>query len=432
MATVVLDHVSKVYGGVAAVDDIRLRADDGELLVLLGPSGSGKTTVLRIIAGLEEPVCGDVWLGGQLATALPPHERNVAMIFQDGALYPHCSVRDNLAFPLRIAGAEKAAVDARVLELARGLGLEGMLERRPGSLSGGERQRVALGRALIRGEPQVLLMDEPLASLDTGLRSELRAEIAALVRSLALTTVYVTHDQAEALSMADRLAVMRDGRLEDVGAPAAVYQSPATAFVAAFLSSPPISLAWADVRVETGERVVVDFGSQQVGLEWTHPRAETLAMYHQDSVIVGIRPEALTLSRPGAAGSVLRGKVSSVEYQGHEWLARIEVGFRPVDLDLVSPPPRRTVPSPIRRPASRRSEAQVPPAGAGPRGEHRSALLSLRLSSSPGWITGQETWVNVDMRRAHFFDSSGRRISETPRRPAGRQLPIALLGDAPG
>ncbi len=233
MTALMLDRVSKIYdGGVLAVEDVSLAAEHGELLVLVGPSGCGKTTVLRMIAGLEEPTRGEVWLGGELATGLPPQERNVAMVFQHGALYPHRSVRGNLAFPLDIAGMEQPAIDARIDEMAHGLGIAATLERWPGRLSGGERQRVAMGRALIRGDPHVLLMDEPLASLDVGLRSGLRAEITALVRSMQLTTVYVTHDQAEALAMADRVAVMRDGAIEDVGPPMRVYQEPATAFTA--------------------------------------------------------------------------------------------------------------------------------------------------------------------------------------------------------
>src|SRR5580700_4250933 len=174
MTAVMLDRVSKAYdGGVLAVEDVSLAAEDGELLVLVGPSGCGKTTILRMIAGLEEPTCGEVWLGGKPVTGVPPQERDVAMVFQHGALYPHYSVRGNLAFPLSIAGLERPAIDARVDEMAHGLGLAATLERSPGRLSGGERQRVAIGRALIRGAPQVLLMDEPLASLDVGLRSGL-------------------------------------------------------------------------------------------------------------------------------------------------------------------------------------------------------------------------------------------------------------------
>jgi len=435
MTALMLDRVSKIYdGGVLAVEDVSLAAEHGELLVLVGPSGCGKTTVLRMIAGLEEPTRGEVWLGGELATGLPPQERNVAMVFQHGALYPHRSVRGNLAFPLDIAGMEQPAIDARIDEMAHGLGIAATLERWPGRLSGGERQRVAMGRALIRGDPHVLLMDEPLASLDVGLRSGLRAEITALVRSMQLTTVYVTHDQGEALAMADRVAVMRDGAIEDVGPPMRVYQEPATAFTAAFLSTPPISLAWATIWLVPGERIVIDFGSQHIDLAWANPRSESLTPYHTDPVLVGIRPEALTPSRAGQEGSQLRGRVSSLDYLGHEWHARLEVGFRPVDVDAVGPRPGRPAPPPRGLAPGRRARvrelirtirngAHAAPADLEHRGEHRSAHLLLRLDSSEDWAVGQEVGVNIDLQRVHFFDCEGSRIGATQRWPVAGDHP---------
>jgi multiple sugar transport system ATP-binding protein len=251
VSAIALDQITKVYeSGVRAVDQVSLEVAEGELLVLLGPSGCGKTTLLRLIAGLEEITSGELTLDGQPATTAEPGDRNVAMVFQHSALYPHLTVRENLAFPLLTAGGEnRQAVDERVSEIAYGMGLDHQLDRRPGTLSGGEKQRVAMGRALILRGPTVLLMDEPLASLDVGTRNGLRAEIRALIRALGLTTVYVTHDQAEALSLADRIAVLRDGAVEDVGSPVRIYEEPATAFVAAFLGSPQINLAWATVAV---------------------------------------------------------------------------------------------------------------------------------------------------------------------------------------
>jgi multiple sugar transport system ATP-binding protein len=423
-AAVMLDRVSKVYGGgILAVDDVSLAAEEGELLVLVGPSGCGKTTILRIIAGLETPTSGEVWLGGEPAADLSPQERNVAMVFQSGALYPHRSVRGNLAFPLTIARMEKPSVEALVNEMAHGLGIAPMLERAPQTLSGGERQRVAMGRALIRGQPDLLLMDEPLASLDTGLRSGLRSEIAGLVRSMNLTTVYVTHDQSEALMLADRMAVMRNGTIEDVGPPARVYAEPATAYTAAFLSSPPISLVWATVWLMNRDRVVIDFGSQHVDLAWAHPQSESLSLYHADPVIVGIRPEALTPSRPGR-GSRLRGRVRSLDYLGCEWLARLEGGFEPVDIDAVSPKPVRMAPSAGRARGSRarlkelirsgRDHSEAATADPGQSGEHRSADLQVRLDSAENWAVGKEAWVDVNMGRVHFFDKEGKRIAPTP------------------
>src|ERR1035438_7556101 len=357
--TVFLDHVTKVYDGdVLAVDDVQLQVAKGEVLVLLGPSGCGKTTILRMIAGLEEVTSGKLWLNGELANDLSTQDRNISMVFQHGALYPHYTVRKNIAFPLEVAGVlAKPSMDARVRELARGLGIEATLDRRPSMLSGGERQRVAIGRALSKSDRAVLLMDEPLASLDASRRHGLREEIGALVRSLDLTTIYVTHDQVEALALADRIAVLRDGALEDIGSPTQVYGNPATAFVASFLGSPPINLLSATVWVEHGQRVVIDFGSQQLQLPWTDPRAEILTQYQGLTVLVGVRPDMLSQARDPAAGSALQGRVHVLEYHGHEWLARLEVGGRLVDID--------TVKARSRRPAPPRPAAAPPGAGRG-------------------------------------------------------------------
>jgi multiple sugar transport system ATP-binding protein len=397
MAAVVLDHVSKVYdGGVLAVDDLSLEIASGELLVLLGPSGCGKTSTLRIVAGLEELTSGDVWLGGELANDVPPHLRGIAMVFQSGALYPHMTVRGNLAFPLQAEGtADKEHIASRVLEVARGLGIEEMLDRRPALLSGGERQRVAMGRALMRGSPQVLLMDEPLASLDAALRAGLRDEIRALVQSLGLTTLYVTHDQVEALTLADRIAVIRGGKLEDIGTPAQIYEDPATAFVAAFLGTPPINLASATIWVDIGDRIVIDFGTQTLSLPWSDPRSDRLTPYHGQTVIAGIRPDVLTPTSSADGPQLLRGRVYSLEFHGHEWLARLEMGLHLVDIGLGSTPEP---------------------------GGHRRANLLVRLGSPRGWAVGREVSVVVDVPRVFFFDMEGKRIDSSPLlRPATAQ-----------
>ncbi|MFC7587074.1 ABC transporter ATP-binding protein [Nonomuraea antimicrobica] len=248
MSSVVLDKVTKVYpGDYLAVDRLSLHADDGEFLVLLGPSGCGKSTLLRMIAGLEEITEGDLWLDGEMANHLPPRDRDVAMVFQNGALYPHRTVRGNIAFPLEIAKSDPALVQERVTELSKALHIDETLDRKPGTLSGGQRQRVAMGRAIVR-QPKLFLMDEPLSNLDAGMRTELRMEISALVRSLGVTTIYVTHDQVEALTLADRIAILNRGVLQDVGTPAQIYNDPATAFVAAFLNSQQLNLLAAGVR----------------------------------------------------------------------------------------------------------------------------------------------------------------------------------------
>src|ERR1700722_17705346 len=323
--TVVLDGVYKVYGqDMLAVDHLSLEVAQGELLVLLGPSGCGKTTILRLIAGLEQITAGSLWLDGSLANHIGARDRNVAMVFQQGALYPKLTVRENLGFPLKVARKpDKQAIASRVLEMARGLGIEETLDRYPRVLSGGERQRVAIGRALIRGEPTVLLMDEPLASLDARLRIGLRGEIESVIRSAHQTTIYVTHDQVEALTMADRIAVMRNGKLQDIGSPAKIYADPATAFVAAFVGSPPINLVSAGIWAEVGERVVIDFGPRSLQLPWSDPRVESLRRFHGQTAIVGIRPDALTPAQKSEGDSLLYGRIHSLEYHGHEWLARL-------------------------------------------------------------------------------------------------------------
>jgi multiple sugar transport system ATP-binding protein len=394
MAAVVLDRVSKVYaGGVLAVDDLRLEVAEGELLVLLGPSGCGKTTILRIIAGLEAMTSGRLWLDGALANDLPTRFRNVAMVFQHGALYSHRTVRQNLAFPLKIARMQdKQAIDARVVEIARGLGIEDLLDRMPRALSGGERQRVAIGRALIRGEPAVLLMDEPLASLDSSLRLGLRAEIESLVRSFHLTTVYVTHDQVEALTLADRIAVIRKGKLEDIGSPAKIYADPGTAFVAAFLGSPPINMVSATIWVEIGDRIVIDLGPQTLYLPWSDPRSDSLTPYHGQPVMVGIRPDALTPVGDAGGDCVIHGRVHSLEYHGHEWLARLEAGLTLVDISTGADAGQN----------HNRS------------GGHRRASLLLRLDAPRDWVVGREVNVAIDVPKIFFFAADGRRIDQSP------------------
>src|SRR5258707_1784916 len=242
MASVTLRRLSKVFdGGIQALHDLDLDVRDGELLVVLGPSGSGKTTVLRCIAGLEEPTSGDVVIGERVVTHDPPAARDVAMVFQTPALYPHLTVRENTAFPLEIRGVSDAQVARRVLEAAARLGLDAALDRVPAQLSEGERQRAALGRAIVRG-PQAFLLDEPLSRLDPKLRIELRGELLALHRALAATMIYVTHDQTEAMTMGQRIAVLHEGRLRQVGTPEDVYQRPADVHVARFIGTPGMNV----------------------------------------------------------------------------------------------------------------------------------------------------------------------------------------------
>src|SRR4249919_3637665 len=239
MATVTYDKASRLYAGatVPAVDDLDLDVQDGEFLVLVGPSGCGKSTSLRMLAGLEDVTSGAIWIGERDVTDLPPKDRDIAMVFQNYALYPHMSVGDNMGFALKIAGVPKDEIVRRVNEAAKLLDLEAYVERKPKALSGGQRQRVAMGRAIVR-EPQVFLMDEPLSNLDAKLRVQTRTQIAALQRRLGTTTVYVTHDQIEAMTMGDRVAVLKAGVLQEIGDPQFLYDNPANTFVATFIGSP--------------------------------------------------------------------------------------------------------------------------------------------------------------------------------------------------
>ncbi|MCG5217416.1 ATP-binding cassette domain-containing protein [Streptosporangium soli] len=430
MSTVVLDDVTKVYpGGHLAVDRLSLRAENGELLVLLGPSGCGKSTLLRMIAGLEDITSGDLWLDGRIANHLAPRDRDVAMVFQNGALYPHRTVRGNIAFPLEIAKADPALVKERVTELSKALHIDETLERRPGTLSGGQRQRVAMGRAIVR-QPSLFLMDEPLSNLDAGMRTELRMEISSLVRALGVTTIYVTHDQVEALTLADRIAIMNRGVLQDVGTPGQIYNDPATAFVAAFLSSQQINLLAPQVRTPQNEYILLDFGPHQITIPWTDPRAYAVSQHTGGHIIVGIRPDALAPVPDTFDGPSFHGRVRTLEYHGHEWLAYVEAGLPAVTVP--EPPDPRAAGGPAAAGATggkarsmmRRllsggaePEPETPPEtnGQALSGTHRRADLIVRLGSRPVWRAGETARVGIDLNRLMLFTSEGNRI-DPPRR----------------
>jgi multiple sugar transport system ATP-binding protein len=291
LAEIAFESVSKVYeDGTQAVEDLDLAIEDGELMVMVGPSGCGKTTALRMLAGLEEISEGTISIGDQVVNDLSPKERDIAMVFQNYALYPHMSVEQNLAFGLRFRKLPKAEIAARVKNAAEILQIEEYLDKKPRSLSGGQRQRVAMGRAIVR-EPQAFLMDEPLSNLDAKLRVQMRGEIHDLQRRLGVTTVYVTHDQTEAMTLGDRVAVMRDGRLQQVATPQALYERPVNEFVAGFIGSPSINMIEAELERSDG-RLSVSFGGQRlaVGDELVRARAG-LEEYVGRSIVLGIRPE---------------------------------------------------------------------------------------------------------------------------------------------
>ena len=288
MASVTFDKASKLYTATSApaVDGIELTIEDGEFLVLVGPSGCGKSTTLRMLAGLEEVDSGRIFIGDRDITNLAPKDRDIAMVFQNYALYPHMTVAENMGFALKIAGVSKDERAARVLEAARMLDLEPYLDRKPKALSGGQRQRVAMGRAIVR-KPQVFLMDEPLSNLDAKLRVQTRTQIASLQRRLGVTTVYVTHDQTEALTMGDRIAVLKDGVLQQVGTPRELYEAPANVFVAGFIGSPAMNLFTTDVVS----------GGVKFGTETATVSAEVTGLATGSTVTIGVRPEDLVISK---------------------------------------------------------------------------------------------------------------------------------------
>jgi multiple sugar transport system ATP-binding protein len=323
VAGILLNEVGKVYGdGTEAVRSVNLEIEDAELAVLVGPSGCGKTTILRMIAGLEEITSGTIAVGAEVVNEVDPRDRDLAMVFQNYALYPHMTVAENIAFPLRLAGVSKRERLERARAVARTLGLESHFNRKPRHLSGGQRQRVAMGRAIIR-QPQAFLMDEPLSNLDAKLRVQMRAEISSLQRALHITTVYVTHDQIEAMTMGDKVAVMRQGELQQFGSPEEVYGAPANVFVAGFIGSPPMNLVQGQLQ-HAADGYAVEIGSTRVRLEPEEiALTPELSRFAGRSVIVGIRPERLedaALASQIPADRRIRGTVSIREALGSDVL----------------------------------------------------------------------------------------------------------------
>jgi multiple sugar transport system ATP-binding protein len=334
VAIVSFDHVRKVYpDGTVAVQDLTLEIADGELMVLVGPSGCGKTTALRMVAGLEQISEGEVRIGDEVVNALPPRDRDVAMVFQNYALYPHKSIYENLAFPLRLRKLSKSEIDERVRRMARVLELDEQLSRRPRQLSGGQRQRVAMGRAMIR-EPQAFLMDEPLSNLDAKLRTQMRAEIGLLHKEVNVTTIYVTHDQVEAMTLGQRVAVMRKGELQQVAEPQELYTRPANLFVAGFIGSPAMNFFAGRVERSDGVTAVTFGDGQRLDVDAAEDAlAGGLGDHEGREVVVGVRPEHLedaALASATPQERRLRGLVRLRELLGSEVIVHFEVEAAPV------------------------------------------------------------------------------------------------------
>jgi multiple sugar transport system ATP-binding protein len=340
MARVLFNEVWKRYGDDAAVKDLTLETHDGEFVVLVGPSGSGKSTAMRMVAGLEEISDGYIAIGDTIVNDLSPKDRDIAMVFQSYALYPHMTVYDNLAYGLKLRRFSKDEIKERVARAARILDIEAFLERKPKALSGGQRQRVALGRAIVR-EPKAFLMDEPLSNLDAKLRVQTRAELIKLHRQLQTTTIYVTHDQVEAMTMGDRIAVLNFGELQQFDTPDTLYNNPSNMFVAGFIGSPSMNFFTMDVTTESGTTALKN---DQLTIPISGPRAEVLRKANLSEVIVGLRPEHILDARTnGASANATRvpATVDVVETLGNEYFVYLNIGADepvvarlPSDLDL--------------------------------------------------------------------------------------------------
>ncbi len=382
MASVTLQNLTKAYAGgtLKAVDNVSIEVQDGEFLVLVGPSGCGKSTALRMIAGLEEITDGAVWIGDQFVNDVHPKDRDIAMVFQSYALYPHMSVYDNIAFPLQIAQMPKDEIDKRVAEAARVLELEAYLKRRPGQLSGGQRQRVAMGRAIVR-KPSVFLMDEPLSNLDAKLRVQMRAEIASLQYRLGVTTIYVTHDQVEAMTMGHRVALLKDGVLQQIDTPSNIYNKPVNTFVAAFIGAPTMNLYWATLEGQ-GDGLGVRLGSHlvkmpdQVRIE--HPG---LGRYAGKRIIVGIRPEDITEADDSQAGAAdcITAEVGLVEALGSDVIVHLGIDAQAADI----------------RSSDSLDEIKV---------EEGKSRCVARFTAKSSVRLGQTVTVRLDTSRMHYFD----------------------------
>jgi multiple sugar transport system ATP-binding protein len=393
MAEVTFEHVSKIYpDGTRAVSSIDLAIQDGEFMVLVGPSGCGKTTALRMVAGLEEISEGELKIGERVVNNVAPRNRDIAMVFQSYALYPHLTVYDNIAFGLKLRKMSKDEIDRRVKDAARVLDLEPFLDRKPRALSGGQRQRVAMGRAIVR-QPQAFLMDEPLSNLDAKLRVQMRAEISQLQSRLGTTTIYVTHDQVEAMTMGDRVAVMRKGELQQVATPQELYDHPVNLFVGGFIGSPAMNLLEGTLERENGG-MAVSIGDQRLALtERALGERPDLKSYDGKTVIVGIRPEhledaALATDVPGE--NRLKGQVALTEALGAELIVYVNTDATPAYTEDV------------------KELAHDAGGGVAPKvdqiGDGGGATLVGRFGARSGARAGQQTEVAVDVDGLHFFD----------------------------
>ncbi len=391
MAEVTFSDVAKIFAdGTRAVSDLTLDAKDGEFMVLVGPSGCGKTTALRMVAGLEEISEGEIKIGDRIVNDVAPRDRDIAMVFQSYALYPHLSVYDNIAFSLRLRKENKAEIDKRVKEAARILDLEALLDRKPRALSGGQRQRVAMGRAIVR-QPAAFLMDEPLSNLDAKLRVQMRAEISKLQRTIGVTTIYVTHDQIEAMTMGDRVAVMRKGELQQVAPPQELYDRPLNLFVGGFIGSPAMNLVEAKLEREDGGLAAV-LGETRLRLDdETLSSRPALRSFEGKDLVVGIRPEHLedaAIARDSPPDRRLKGHVELREALGSELMVHLAIDARPAMTQEVK---------------ELAEDAGTTAKELGGGDKHRAVVVG-RFGADSQVKEDHDTEVAVDTRALHFFD----------------------------
>ncbi|MGH2786950.1 MAG: ABC transporter ATP-binding protein [Actinomycetota bacterium] len=394
MAEIVLDNVTKRYGDTVAVEDLDLNIKDGEFMVLVGPSGCGKTTALRMIAGLEEISEGQIKIGERVVNDVPPKDRDIAMVFQNYALYPHMSVFDNMAFGLKLAKVDSSEIDSRVKEAAHILGLDEFLDRKPRALSGGQRQRVAMGRAIVR-KPQAFLMDEPLSNLDAKLRVQMRSEIARIQSDLEVTTVYVTHDQVEAMTMGNRIAVIRKGELQQAGTPSDLFNGPTNLFVAGFIGSPSMNFFSSKLDGTNGS-MQISIGNQNVTIdqEAIERGRPALHDYAGKEVIVGIRPqdfEDASLKSDAPADSRIKVKIDLVEAIGTETLVHFDV-----DAPIVLTDDMRELAQDIGGEEAERLEQKA-------KEGHNEFVAQLDPKTRIN--RGDSVELVVDTTRLHFFDT---------------------------
>jgi multiple sugar transport system ATP-binding protein len=435
MVAIATERLTKVFDdGTVAVDGLNLEVASGEFVAILGPTACGKTTVLRLIAGIERPTSGHVLMDGRVVDGLTARERRVAMVFQDYALYPNLTVAQNIGLPLRMGNDRTADVSGRVAEAAAQLRIGHLLRARPENLSGGQRHRVAMARAIVR-DPHAFLLDEPMSNLDAGLRAELRSDVAALARRLAVTTLYVTHDRTEAMAVADRVAILRGGALQQIGPPGQVYADPANLFVATFLGARRPNVLPATIHAYA-DRVIVDLGPQVIEFAPDHPRSASLMRWHDEQVSIVLRPDALSpVPADVATGPTLRGAVRQVEDLGEHALVHLETGLlaastsesglEPPEAEhhlaavLADDPPHGRVPQqavapvmPHPRPGA--TTATEPASRSGHPAPHPEPPLPADLVvrvAGPGLAhPGEPMALAVDVDQLLLFDGGGNRI----------------------